>query len=79
LSLNVETKYLLSSDVRGTRATVGLNIDGEEAALQSKQNHVSVTLEIENIHDVVLVDLHSLSLKSRSPAISFMGRPSANI
>jgi hypothetical protein len=36
-------------------------------------------LEIENIHDVVLVELHSLSLKSRSPAISFMGRPSANI
>jgi hypothetical protein len=55
LSFNVETEYSLSSDVRGMRATVGLNIDGDEAALQSKQNHASVTLEIENIHDVVLI------------------------
>ena len=37
------------------RAMLGLMIHGDEAALQSKQNHVSVTLEIENIHDVVLI------------------------
>ena len=45
---------------------------------QSEQYQVGIILEVERFHNVMLVEFHRLLLRSSNPAISFMGRPSAN-
>ena len=49
----------LSPVVRSLCAKLRFNVDRDETALQSKQNQVGVTLQIENVHDVMLMELHS--------------------
>ena len=59
LGSGAETREL-SRSPRSLQGYAGLNIDRDQATPHSEQNQVRVALEIESLHDVVLVELHSL-------------------
>ena len=46
--------------------------------LEREQQQVSVTLEVEGVHDLILVKHNGFSLTFRMSATSFIGRPSGS-
>ena len=59
LGSDVETRDL-SRAPYSLQAYAGLNIHRDQTTPQCEQNQLGVALEIESVHDVVLMELHCL-------------------
>src|SRR5580704_10153253 len=68
LSCSARTRGLLSPAVRIPDANGGLDIDRNETVLQSEQDQLRVTLQVKNIHDVMLMKLDSLLAQFQEPS-----------